>query len=252
MVREQDFRNSTLARRSTMTRLEFRYSRLTGVIAILAVMFMPAIWVSKAIEQPSLATADVANEQRVITKYFEDLVTYDKQATEFGKRSTFLLADLEPLKKRSDDLKGRLSAVQNSVRELVRKLKAANEWEDLDTSLAATITDAKQKSFFQQTSFKRLFDDSANNLSSHGNEISAPLDNLRKRLTSRSGDGEFQIVRVAYEAPALATLHHRNHLRLHGAGGGADHCFAWRNDLLLARRHQCVPDLRQPRQSPPG
>jgi len=189
-----------------MTKPEFRYSIPTGVVAILAVMFMPAMRVSNATDQPSTATADIANEQRVITRYFEDLVTYDKQAAELGKRSTFLLADLEPLKKRSDDLKGRLPAVQNSVRELVRKLKAANEWEDLDTSLAATITDAKQKSVFQQTSFKRLFDDSANNLSSHGNEISAPLDNLRKRLTSRSGDGEeFQIVRVGYKAPAPVT-----------------------------------------------
>jgi hypothetical protein len=185
-----------------MTKLEFRYSRLTGVVAIVAVMFMPAMWVSKATDQPPPATADVANEQRVITKYFEDFVTYDKQAAVLGKRSTFLLADLEPLQRKSDDLKGGLSGVQNAVREIIKKLKAAGEWNDVDASLAARITDPNEKAFFQGKSFKRLLEDSADNLSSHRNEVSAPLDNLRKRLTSRYPDGEdFQIIRAGYEAP---------------------------------------------------
>jgi len=93
--------------------------------------------------------------------------------------------------------------LQNTIREIVRKLKAANEWNDLDITTAAKITDPSRKSFFQQESFKQLLEESSNGLTGHANEISAPLDDLRKKLVSRYGDGaDLQIVRAAYKAPA--------------------------------------------------
>jgi Tfp pilus assembly protein PilE len=189
-----------------MIKSGFSYLKVSAVVAVLAIALIPSLRTSTAKNQVSPVTtgADLANEQRVIAKYFEDLIAYaDEVVVQDKKRASLLRADLDPLQRKSDDLKGRLSAVQNSVREIVRKLKAANEWEDLDRNVSATITDAGQKSLFQQTSFKRLLEDSSNNLSSHGNEISAPLDNLRKRLTSRYGGAELQIVRAGYESPAL-------------------------------------------------
>jgi hypothetical protein len=116
-------------------------------------------------------------------------------------------ADLDPLQRRSDDLKGRLSGLQNVIREIVTKLKAANEWSDLDITTAAKITDARQKAYIEQESFKQLLEESSNGLTSHANEISLPLDNLRKKLTSRYGDGaDVQFVRAAYGAPAPMTF----------------------------------------------
>jgi len=110
---------------------------------------------------------------------------------------------INPVQAKSDDLKSRLPRLQNTIREIVRKLKAANEWNGLDATTAAKITDAKLKSFFQEDSFKELLEESSNGLTGHANEISAPLDDLRKKLVSRYGDGaDLQIVRAAYKAPA--------------------------------------------------
>jgi hypothetical protein len=181
--------------------------KLTAVVAALAIALISFMRPSTAKSQPALVAnaasgADLANEERVIGKYFDDLVAYDKQSAELGKRARLVSADLEPLQSKSDDLKGRLSGIQNTVREIVSKLKAANEWNDLDTSIAAKITEGSSNAFLKETSFKQLLEASSNSLTSHANEISTPLDDLRKRLTSRYDNGaDVQIVRAGYEAP---------------------------------------------------
>ncbi|HEV8367157.1 MAG TPA: hypothetical protein VGQ39_04325 [Pyrinomonadaceae bacterium] len=194
------------------------FSRLkwTALVAVLALTVIAGGRPSTATNQPPLPAAlvlkaELANEERVLAKYFDDLIAYQKQVAEIGKKESLLKSDLDPLQRRSEDLKGRLSGVQNVIREIVKKLKAADEWNDLDITTAAKITDAGQKSFFQQTSFKEILEESSNSLSSHGNQISLPLDNLRKKLTSRTaspyGEGaDFQIVRATYETPAPTPL----------------------------------------------
>jgi len=187
-----------------MNRMKFSYLKLMAVAAVLAVALIPSLGTSTATSQPPLAALDVdiSNEYRIIARYADDLVTYDKQAAELGKRARLVNSDFDPLQRKSDDLKGRLSEVQNAAGETVRKLKAANEWDDhLDTP-PARITDPGLRALFQETSFKQLLVESSNGLTSHANEISTPVDNLRKRLTSQYGAGsDFRIIRATYEAP---------------------------------------------------
>ena len=194
-----------------MIKSRFSYWKLTAVVTVLAITISAGGRPSTATKQPppmvTAATgADLANEERALAKYFDDLVAYDRQSAQLSAKAKLVSADLDPLKRRSDDLKGGLSGLQNTIREIVRKLKAADEWDDLDTTTAAKITDAKLKSFVEQDSFKQLLEESSNGLTSHGNEISIPLDKLRKKLTSRTfspyaGGAELQMVRAAYEAP---------------------------------------------------
>ena len=214
-----------------MIKSGYSYLKLTAVVAVLAITLIPSVRPSTAKNQPPLLATpasgvdlvNLGNEDRAVAKYFDDLVAYDKEIAQLGAKATLVSADLDPLKRKSDDLKGRLSGLQNTVREIVRKLKAANEWDDLDKTTATKITDAKLKSFVEQNSFKQLLEESSNNLTSHGNEISIPLDNLRKKLTSQTsspyGDGaELRIVRAAYEAPApmaFSTLTLRCRIALH-------------------------------------
>ena len=195
-----------------MIKSRFSYLKLTAVVAVLAMTLVPSFRRSTAKNQPSPVAnaapdADLANEERALVKYFDDLVTYDKQTAQLSAKAKLVSADLDPLQRKSDELKGRLSGVQNAVREIVRKLKAANEWDNLNTTVAAGITDPRLKVYLEQDNFKQLLEESSNNLNSHANEISTPLDSLRKKLTSRTfspyGDGaDLQIVRTAYEAPA--------------------------------------------------
>lgn len=211
-----------------MIKSRFSHLKWTTIFAVLAITVMAGGRPSTATTQPppvafAASSADLANEERVLAKYFDDLVAYDEQTAQLSAKAKLVSADLDPLKRKSDDLKGRLSGLQNTVHEIVRKLKAANEWDDLDTTTLAKITDAKLKPFVEQDSLKKLLEESANNLTSHGNEISIPLDNLRKKLTSQTrspyGDGsDLQIVRAAYEAPApmaFSTLTLRCRIALH-------------------------------------
>jgi hypothetical protein len=172
------------------------------MIALLAVTQIPQLRPATVKAQPPAAEADLRNEHRLITRYLEDLSAYDKQTAELGKRGRLVAADLEPVESRSRDLKARLSGVQNAIREIVKKLKASDEWADLDQNLVSRITNARDKSFFQQNSFKKFLEDGSNDLVSHDTEITAPLDSLRKKLSRRTSfDGEAQFVNAAYIAP---------------------------------------------------
>jgi len=141
-----------------------------------------------------------------LNKYADDVFAYQKECSRLKAKASLLRTDLDPVQRRSDDLKRRVTEVQNAIREVVRKFKAAKQWDDLDITTAAKITDPGPRAQFQQDSFKQLLEDGASSLSSHANEISIPVDDLRKKLTGRTlspyGDVvAFPVVLAAYRVP---------------------------------------------------
>jgi len=190
-----------------------RYLKWTPLVAGLAIAFTLPMRSSTAHDQPlPEATApvrtDLSNEERVLGKYLEDLTTYERECRRIEQRPRIISTDLDGVQRRASELKDRLSEVQNSVREVVRKLKAANEWDDLDTAIVARITDPNERREFQQSSFKRLLEEASNGLTSHSVEITAPFENLRRKVGRTfppNGDGSFTIVSAAYrpEAPPV-------------------------------------------------
>jgi len=186
------------------------YLKWTPFAVLLAIAFTLSMRSSTANDQPSPETSaairvDLANEDRVLGKYLDDLVDYEHECWRIGQRARLVSGDLDVVQRRAFDLKNRLSEVQGALQEAVRKLKAAKEWDNLNTTIAARITDPKERREFEELNFKQLLEDSSNSLTSHSNEISAPLDNLRKRLTSRNlflyRDGALAIVPAAYRPP---------------------------------------------------
>lgn len=181
--------------------------KLAAVIAVLAIAIIPSVRTSTASNQLSFADANLASEYQVIVSYSNDLAAHDKLVADTGKSARLVSADFDPLQRRSDDLTRRLADVQNAAGEIVRKLKAANEWNDLDEKIAANITDARQRAFFQENSFRQVLQESATGLVSRKDEIGLPLENLRKRLTSRYANGaDVRIVRATYEPPTPVTF----------------------------------------------
>jgi len=189
-----------------MNKVKFGYLKWTPIAVGLAIAVLLSMPSSKATTQPSASDseapgADTSNEERVIGKYVDDLFAYQRECQQAAKRQVLRNADLDPIQQKSDALKNRLSEVQNAVREVVRKLQAANEWDDLDSALLARVTDARRRAFLQESSFKGDLEYAAANLSSHKDEISLPLDGLRKRVTRNAapyGDGAAAFVTAAY------------------------------------------------------
>jgi small-conductance mechanosensitive channel len=171
-----------------MTKSKSSYFKGIAMTAILALTLIPSIRQSSARAEPSAGTGaslDLATEERVLAKYFDDLVSYNKRTRELGKRARLVSTDLAEAQNQSEDLKRRLSEVQNAIRDIVSKLKAAGEWDSLDETILARITDARDKSYFQQNSFKKFLGENYD-LSSYASELSSPLYNLRRKLTSRT------------------------------------------------------------------
>lgn len=189
----------------------FKWAPFALLLALAVTLSMRS---STANDQPAPDTVvpvrtDLASEERVLGKYLEDLTAYEQECRLIGKRARIANSDLESVQRRAADLKNRLSEVQNSVREVIRKLKAANEWDDLNALVAARISDPNQRREFQESNFKRQLEDASNGLASHGNEIGAPLESLRRRVVSRTfspnDHGALTIVPAAYrpETPSM-------------------------------------------------
>ena len=179
-----------------MMKSELNYSSWTP----LAVVLLLTITVSMGWSRATTATApavDLANEERVINRYSEDLAAYERDVLQLNQRARLVSADLDPLQRKSDDLKNRLTEVQNTVQSVARKINAANEWPDLDALLAKNITDPRLRSLLQERSFKTDLDEAAN-LTSQREEISTPLEGLRKKVARHANSADLQLVNAAY------------------------------------------------------
>jgi len=183
--------------------------KLAVIAGLLAVAVVASLRSTTATTPPSASDSaafgvDTSNEERVIGKYLDDLFSYQIECHQASRRQALRTADIDPLQRKSDDLKNRLSDVQNAVREVIRKLKAANELDNLDSAFLARVNDPKRRAFFQETNFKADLEYAAANLSSHKDEISLPLDSLRKRAARNAApyrDGAAAFVTVAYHPP---------------------------------------------------
>lgn len=193
-----------------MKKVRFGYRKVMALCAVVALtLVQSAIGFSPARSTTFTVVGDepnLSNELRALNKYADDFLAYQKECSQLKAKASLLSTDLDPVQRKSDDLKRRVTEVQNVIREVVKKFKAAKQWDDLDITTAAKITDASQRAQFQGDSFKQLLEDAASSLSSHANEVSIPVDNLRKKLTGRTlspyGDGAaLPIVLAAYRVP---------------------------------------------------
>ena len=211
-----------------MSKPEITWYRFAVLSILIAIGFTLNAGTSKATGSQPAAGAftdpDLINEARTLETYAIDLFKFDKKCAELKKRQSASPGEIDPLQRIADDLRGRLPGVQNALREIVRKLKAANQWADLDAKVLAKITDAKSQTRFRQESFKQTLELASSQLSNSASEINQPLVVLRRKLTGQTGSPvrelplAFRAVRVAYEpAAAMFTVTFRcrlAHLRV--------------------------------------
>src|SRR2546421_4220180 len=108
---------------------KIRFDRLT-VGVLFAVVAMVGGWSMSASSAkspaPTSAAApdvDLSAELNALDSYVKDLRAFDKKCGVLNKRAAFTAVDLDPLQRNADELKGRVSSLQNVVREAIRKLK---------------------------------------------------------------------------------------------------------------------------------
>lgn len=190
-----------------MNRLKLNYHLLTIMVGVLTVgvtQFMHTP-VAGSTAPPAFADADVTAESRVLDAFVDDLNSFDRKNRQLGRKTSLLQAEVDSQQRVADDLKRRLSSVQDALRQIARKLKASGQWDNFDETLLAKVANPKLQDFIRREGFKKTLEDSISSLSSDANQISSPLDNLRRKVQARNREFgsatsafAFHTVRVAY------------------------------------------------------
>jgi hypothetical protein len=195
------------------------YRKLMAVCAIVITIFLQNVSSSVGIApQPAsaaLTTLDLAPESRTLDAFFNDLVKLDKGTAALRKKDSLTSAEFEAHQRAADALKRRLSEVQDALREVIRKLKAAGEWDEgLDARVLTKISDPRAKELFRRDSFKKSLEEAASQLSSDSDQIDSSFGTLRNKVRAQLQDSIFgssgsalplRTVRVSY-APAPPTI----------------------------------------------
>lgn len=170
-----------------MTIRRFNYRKLPAILTVVAITLIQVVSTSVATTSASpsvaLTDADLIAEGRTLDSFATDLEGFEKKSAELGKKASLTRVEFDSHERTANDLKRRLFGVQNAVRDVIRKLKAAGQWDNLDQVLLTKINDTKFQNFIRaEGGFKKLLDEAASGLSNGANEISTPLDVLRNRV----------------------------------------------------------------------
>jgi hypothetical protein len=199
-----------------MNRLKLNYRALTIIGAVLTVGVSQFLHTSVANSTPPhpFTDGDVSAESRVLDAFVDDLNSFDRKNRQLGKKESLLQAEFDSQQQAADELKRRLSPVQDALRQIARKLRASGQWDNLDETLLAKISNPKFQDFIRREGFKKTLEDCISSLSNDADQISTPLDNLRRKVQARnSAFGSatsafaFHAVNVAYAPePVLFTF----------------------------------------------
>ena len=191
---------------------------VAAIAALLAITLIQSVDTSRAVASPSLRHTfndpDLGPEGRILDNYVDELSAFDKKTADLGKKASLTSAELSLTLSIADDLTRRSSSVQNALQEIIRKLKTAGRWEDLDARVLATITDSQIPPQFRSTSFKRELENGASNLNNDAKEIKQSVEILRNKVKADARQPllirelELHAVRVAYvnSGPSASSL----------------------------------------------
>ena len=222
-----------------MKNIRAGYKVSVAACAVLAIVMIQSVGTSIASGPPSLASAltdaDLNSEERALDAFLIDIGKLDKRRTELGKKSSLTRAEFDSLESTSDGLKRRVAGIQNTLRQVVAKLKASGQWDTIDQTVAARVNDQVFQDFVSRVGFKKALEDAASRLNSNADEIGAPLDILRNRVKAQVNDSGLELdnaslagraVRVGFK-PArvvadqnlrcrLVSIHYGIHGFIHG------------------------------------
>ena len=194
------------------------YRKLTAICAVVTTMLIQVVSASVATTSPApsvaFAEADLSSESQTLDSFATDLGKFDKKGGELAKKISLTRAEFAAHEQSANDLKRRVSGIQNALRDAIRKLKAAGQWDNLDQTVLAKISDSRFQTFVRTEGFKKTLEEAASRLSDDANQISNPLDALRNKVLGAVFEPGTQslasrAVRVSYTPPAMLALNFR-------------------------------------------
>jgi hypothetical protein len=196
-----------------MTRTNRRVMTIAALAAIVLLQSVHLATSARAISSPA-ADLDLRAECATLDAFLADLVRFDKRGVELGKQASLTQPELVAYEKSANDLKSRVSSVQNALRQTITKLKAAGLYDNIDQTVLSRITNSRFQAIARRDGFKKTLEEVASGVAGAANEISVP-DSLRSKVRAQLHDPNFEpgntalaarAVRVAYSvAPLMFT-----------------------------------------------
>ncbi len=155
------------------------------------------------------AALDLGSEIRLLDSYVDELAAFDNRCATLERKGSLSRTELDPVQAKAEDLRRRVSAVESAIRSAITKLKAAGEWDKLDATILARVTDAKFQQFTRTEGFRRILEGAGTGLSPDADQINNRLNLIRTRIGARLQDpilrpGELgfsaRATRVSYSA----------------------------------------------------
>lgn len=161
-----------------------RGGAVAGSLVLLAMALLQSLHPAIAVRATTgaLAEPDLSSESRALDTFVVELARLDKRTTELGRKTVVTRAEFDPVQNSANDLKRRLSEVQNAIGAIVRKLKAAGQWDNLNATLLAKSNDSSFRSFVRNEDFKKILEEFATTLTTQGSQIDVNLSTLRAKV----------------------------------------------------------------------
>jgi len=167
------------------------YRNATAVIALSAMVMLHSVTLVPGVRAitPAISDADLTSEARALDAFVTDLTRLDTRTAELGKKASFTRAEFDSLEVVATGLKRRLSEVQNALGAVIRKLKAADQWNNLNATLLTRTRDSQFQAFIRSEDFKKLLEDSATTLVTDAGQIDSRLAALRAKVARAQAPG---------------------------------------------------------------
>ena len=166
-----------------MKKSRFGYDKAAVSVAIAAMILVQTMAVARNAHAFPVATSlDIASEHRSLQSFDVTLAKLETTCADLSKKASIATLELASAKSQADDVKRRVSEVQQTIRSIIDKLKAAGEWDGLDAKLLAKITNQRVRSLLRDNGGpRRILEDAA----SQFGRLSADVDSLVQKLNSK-------------------------------------------------------------------
>jgi hypothetical protein len=194
-----------------MKKSRFGYDRAAVSVAIAAMILVQTMALARnAHAFPGATSLDIASEHRALQSFDVTLAKLETTCADLSKKPSIATVEFASAKSQADDVKSRVSEVQQAIRSTIDKLKAAGAWDGLDAKLLAKITNERVRSLLRDNGGpKRILEDAA----SQFGRLSADVDSLVQKLNSKvhaqrdsrpATDLSLRAVRVAFNPEPLS------------------------------------------------
>jgi len=167
------------------------YGYAAAVIALSAMVVLHGLNLVPGVRAitPAKPDADLSSEARALDAFVTDLTRLDARTAELGKKASFTRAEFDSLEIVATGLKRRLSEVQSALGAVIRKLKAADQWNNLNATLLTRTRDSRFQAFVRSEDFKKVLEDSASTLVTDAGQIDSRLAPLRAKVARAQSPG---------------------------------------------------------------